>query len=88
MQIKNEKYVLLVIIILCTKIPCRIYQQGVNNHGKIREFCKLSPNRGTLQFCLLKKSPKRRYQKRKQEEKEMKQNLKRKKVSQLRVGGG
>ena len=56
------------------------------NSGKVMEksgnFLKVSPNQGTLHFCLLnvaKKLPNRRYQKRKQEEKEMKQNLKRKK---------
>ena len=51
---------------------------------KSGNFVKISPNQGTLQYCLLniaKKSPKRQYQKRKQKEKEMKQNLKRKKVS-------
>ena len=56
---------------------------------KSGNFVKISPNQGTLYFCLLsiaKKSPNRRYQKRKQEEKEMKQNLKRKKSqTQLRV---
>ena len=49
---------------------------------KSGNFVKISPNQGTLHFCLLnvaKKSPKRRYQKWKQEEKEMKQNFKRKK---------
>ena len=54
---------------------------------KSGKFVKISPNRGTLHFCLLniaKKLPKRWYQKRKQEEKEIKQNLKRKKVSQLK----
>ena len=58
----------------------------LNNSAKIMEnlvnFVKLSLNQGTLHFCLLniaKKSPNKRYQKRKHEEKEMKQNLKRKK---------
>ena len=60
------------------------------NSGKIMEksgnFLKISPNHGTLHFCLLnvaKTSPNRRYQKRKQEEKEMKQNLKIKKRLKL-----
>ena len=45
-------------------------------------FLKLSPNQGILHFCLLniaKKPRNRQYQKRKEEEKEMRQNLKRKK---------
>ena len=70
-------------------------QGNQGDHGKIRElynsgkvmeksgnFVKISPNQGTLHFCHLnvaKKLPNKRYQKRKQEEKEMKQNLKRKK---------
>ena len=70
-------------------------QGNQGNHGKIRDlynsgkvmeksgnFVKMFPNQGTLHFCLLnvaKKLPNRRYQKRKQEEKEMKQNLKREK---------
>ena len=69
------------------------------NHGKIRDlynsgkvmkksdnFVKVSRNQGTLHFCPLniaKKSPNRQYQKRKQEEKEIKQNLKRKKRLKL-----
>ena len=74
------------------------FLQGVDNqgnHGKIRDlyysgkvmeksgnFVKISPNQGTLHFCLLnvaKKSSNRQYQKRKQEEKKIKQNLKRRK---------
>ena len=66
-------------------------RQGVDNqgnHGKIRDlynsgkvmeksgnFVKISPNQGTLHFCLLnvaKKSSNRRYQKKQQEEKEIK----------------
>ena len=49
---------------------------------KSGNFVKISLNQGTLHFCLLniaKKLPNRGYQKRKSEEKEMKQNLKRKK---------
>ena len=49
---------------------------------KSGNFVKMSPNQGTLHFChpnIAKKLPNERYQKRKQEKKEMKQNLKRKK---------
>ena len=65
-----------------------VYNQ--RNHGKVREldnsgkimenlgnFVKLSPNQGTLYFCLLnivQKLPNRPDQKRNQEQKEMKQN--------------
>ena len=50
---------------------------------KSGNIVKISPNQGTLHFCLFnvtKKSPNRRYQKRKQEEKKIKHNLKRKKT--------
>ena len=74
-------------------------QGNQGDHGKIRDlynsrkvmeksgnFVNVSPNQGTLHFCRLnvaKKSPNRQYQKRKQEEKEIKQNLKRKKRLKL-----
>ena len=56
-----------------------VYNHG--NQGNIMEnlgnFVKLSPNQGTLYFCLLnivQKLPNRPDQKRNQEQKEMKQN--------------
>ena len=76
-------------------------QDNQGNHGKIRDlnnsgkvvknsenFVKISPNQGTLQFCLfnsLKKSPNRRYQKRKQREMEMKKKIKKKKKKKLKL---
>ena len=55
----------------------------LENSGKIMEnsgnFVKLSSNQGTLHFCFLnivKKLPNRRYQKKNQKEKEMKQKKK------------
>ena len=53
---------------------------------KSGNFVKISPNQGTLNFYLLnvaKKSPNRRYQKKKLEEKEIKHTLKRKKKLKL-----
>ena len=53
-----------------------------DNSGKIIEnsgnFIKLFPSQGTLHFCLLNVTKKSPISKRKQEEKEMKKNLKRK----------